>query len=201
MNLDVLGVLSIVLAYFLGSLSSAIIVCHLMKLEDPRKVGSKNPGATNVLRIGGGRAAIITLMGDVFKGLVSVIIAYALLLPVQYIALVGFMVFVGHLYPVFFAFKGGKGVATFVGVLIGFNWLCGLMVVVTWLLVTFIFRISSLAALTSAFMSPIYFLVVVNDIYVVTVISLMAMMIFWRHKINIHNLIEGTESKIGLGKK
>ena len=134
----------ILLAYLLGSVSSAVIVCKLLRLEDPRTQGSKNPGATNVLRLHGKKAAIPTLAGDVLKGIVPVVIGHSLNSSDMILACIGLAAFSGHLFPVFFHFKGGKGVATFVGVLLGTYWVLGLAFMGTWLLMAAIFRYSLL---------------------------------------------------------
>ena len=136
--------------YLIGSISTAIITCKLMGLEDPRSSGSNNPGATNVLRIGGKKAAIITLMGDMLKGLVPVLIVKFFNLEITVVALVAVGAFLGHLFPLFFKFKGGKGVATFFGSLIGISWQAGLAALASWLLIAYIFKYSSLSALLTA---------------------------------------------------
>ena len=136
----------IALAYLLGSVSTAIIVCKLMGLPDPRTEGSGNPGATNVLRVGGKKAAAITLFGDTLKGLLPVLIARAFTSDPLILGLVGLAAFLGHLYPVFFGFKGGKGVATMLGVLFGYSWWVGLATAATWLIVAKVFKVSSLSA-------------------------------------------------------
>ena len=191
----------IALAYLCGSLSSAIIVCRAMGLGDPRREGSGNPGATNVLRLYGKTPAALTLAGDVLKGFVPVFLA--VLMPVSdgILALTAFAAFVGHLYPVYFGFRGGKGVATLIGVLFGMNWLLGAAFVATWLIVALLFRISSLAALTSSALVPVYTLYLMPSIYLVATTTMMAALLFWRHRRNIRNLIAGTEDRIGSGKR
>ncbi|HIC99881.1 MAG TPA: glycerol-3-phosphate 1-O-acyltransferase PlsY, partial [Piscirickettsiaceae bacterium] len=147
------------LAYLLGSVSSAIIVCRLMGLGDPREAGSGNPGATNVLRIGGEKgklAAAITLLGDLLKGLLAVLMARAVGVEGWQLAVVGMGAFIGHLYPLFFGFRGGKGVATFLGVLFGMNGWMGVVFAVIWLFVAKVLKISSLAALVASALSPLY---------------------------------------------
>ncbi|MCX7111402.1 MAG: glycerol-3-phosphate 1-O-acyltransferase PlsY [Proteobacteria bacterium] len=184
-------------AYFLGSLSSAVITSRLMGLPDPREEGSKNPGATNMLRLGGKKAAIITLLGDLLKGVVPLVVAKALDAPYAVLAAVGLAAFIGHLYPVFFGFKGGKGAATALGVLAGYSWLVGLAALLTWLSVAYLSRISSLAALTAAALAPLYvwFLLQTPVLTVATV--LMCTVLFWRHKSNIRRILRGEESKFG----
>ena len=149
-------ILLIALAYLIGSVSSAVIVCKLLQLEDPRTQGSRNPGATNVLRLFGKKAAIPTLIGDMLKGAVPVVIGHSLNSPDMVLACIGLAAFSGHLFPVFFNFKGGKGVATLIGVLLGTYWILGLAFIGTWLLMAVIFRYSSLSGLTAAAMTPVY---------------------------------------------
>lgn len=188
----------IVLAYLIGSISSAIIVCRLMRLPDPRSHGSGNPGATNVLRVGGKKAAAITLFGDMLKGLLPVVAAK--LLGVGYLALAvtGFAAFIGHLYPVFFAFKGGKGVATMLGVLFGLHWGVGLATALTWLITAKVFRISSLSALVATLLAPFYVLLIIgSNKPLIICTAVMTLILFWRHRSNIQNLLTGKEGRIG----
>ena len=195
----------ILLAYLLGSVSSAVIVCKLLQLEDPRTQGSKNPGATNVLRLYGKKAAIPTLVGDVLKGVVPVVIGHSLNSSDMILAGIGLAAFSGHLFPVFFHFKGGKGVATFVGVLLGTYWVLGLAFMGTWLLMAAIFRYSSLSGLTAAAMTPAYTALLLgsslntsfNSEWLIFSTLLMAILLFWRHTSNIKNLLSGKEDKIG----
>lgn len=182
-------------AYLIGSISSAILICRLMGLPDPRGQGSGNPGATNVMRIGGKKAAVITLLGDLLKGLLPVYTARMLEIPVEILVATGLAAFIGHLYPVFFGFKGGKGVATSLGVLLGISWWLGLAVIMTWLAVYKIGKISSLAALCASTLSPIYAWFIVGDVRVVAVASVMTVLLLWRHKSNIQRLLAGVEGK------
>jgi glycerol-3-phosphate acyltransferase PlsY len=184
-------------AYLTGSVSAAIITCRIMGLPDPRSSGSKNPGATNVLRLGGKKAAIITLSGDLFKGLLPVLAAQLMQLDMNIIALTGLAAFLGHLYPIFFNFKGGKGVATALGVYFGLYWLAGLLFVVVWLLVASISRISSLSALTATLLIPVFFYYIDESPWVVGTTSVMAILIFWRHRSNIKNILNGVEKRLG----
>jgi len=171
-----------------------------MGLDDPRLHGSKNPGATNVLRLHGKVAAALTLGGDVIKGVLPVACAQALNAPDLVIALTGFAAFCGHLFPVYFKFRGGKGVATLIGVLFGMHWLLGLSFILTWIVVAALFRYSSLSALIAAALTPAYtFIVLQSPIYVICN-GLLAGILFWRHRMNIQNLIAGTEVKIGNNK-
>ena len=193
-----INIAMVVAGYLCGSVASAVIVCRLMGLEDPRRGGSGNPGATNVLRLHGKTGAALTLAGDVLKGLLPVAAAVWLGLPHPVVALTGLAAFGGHLYPVFFGFKGGKGVATLIGVLFGTWWLLGVLFVITWALVAAISRYSSLSALTAAALTPLYTWLVLPEGAYIVCFSLMAALLFWRHRTNIRNLLAGTESKIGV---
>lgn len=184
------------LAYLTGSVSSAIIVCRVMGLADPRENGSGNPGATNVMRIGGKKAAAITLAGDALKGLLPVLLAKLLDVNSLLLAAVVFAAFLGHLYPIFFGFKGGKGVATSFGVTLGVDWLLGLAVSGTWLAVYKIGKISSLSALVAAVLTPFYVWFIVRDAYLVAVFVLISSILLWRHRSNIQRLLSGEETKI-----
>ncbi len=181
-------------AYLIGSISSAIIICRLMGLPDPREQGSGNPGATNVMRIGGKKAAGITLLGDTLKGLLPVYAANVLGLPVELIAATGLAAFIGHLYPVFFSFKGGKGVATSVGVLLGFSWVLGFAFIATWYLIYKLGKISSLSALVASILSPVFAWFIVGDKAIVAASVTMMFFLLWRHKGNIQRLLAGEES-------
>ena len=180
-------------AYLIGSISSAIIICRLMGLPDPREQGSGNPGATNVMRLGGKKAAAITLLGDLLKGLLPVYLAKVMGVSVELLALTGLAAFLGHLYPLFFKFEGGKGVATSIGVLLGFSWPLGLAFVATWLLIYKVGKISSLSALFASVISPVYAWFLVGDYYVVGAAVFMMVFLLWRHKSNIQRLINGEE--------
>ncbi|MCG8378185.1 MAG: glycerol-3-phosphate 1-O-acyltransferase PlsY [Proteobacteria bacterium] len=187
----------ILLAYLLGSIASAVLVCRIFNLSDPRSEGSGNPGATNVMRLHGKKAAILTLTGDVLKGFIPVFIALLLNQPPLIVALCGLAAFSGHLFPVFFKFKGGKGVATLIGVLFASQWQLGLAYVVSWLIMAFIFRYSSLAALTAAFLTPVFSWFLLHELnYLICHVIMMGLLI-WRHQSNIQNLISGKEDKIG----
>ena len=188
-----MGWLLIPAAYCLGSVSSAIIICRMMGLPDPREQGSGNPGATNVMRIGGKKAAGITLLGDMLKGFLPVFLANSLGLSPLLQALVGLAAFLGHLYPVFFGFKGGKGVATSLGVLLGFSWILGFAVIGTWLLVYKLRKISSLSALIASALSPIYAWFILGDKLIVGAATVMTLFLLYRHKGNIQRLLAGEE--------
>ena len=191
----------VVLAYLLGSLSFAVIVSKAMRLDDPRSYGSGNPGATNVLRSGNKRAAIFTLLLDAVKGVVAVLIARGLAERLGYgdgvVALAGLASFLGHLYPVFFRFQGGKGVATAAGVLLALNPWVGLASLGTWLVIAIATRYSSLAALVTALLAPVYVHLLHGDPQVVIAVAVMSVLLIWRHRANISKLLNGTESKLG----
>ncbi len=183
-------------AYLLGSLSSAIIVARSMGLPDPRTQGSGNPGATNMLRIGGKKAAAITLLGDAFKGLIPMLAAHALDVPPLFLALTGLAAFLGHLYPVFFGFQGGKGVATALGVQFGLHWAIGLCVAAIWFVVARLVNISSLAALVSMSLAPLVVWLTWPEPDLVIMQAIITLLLIWRHRSNIRNLMEGKEGKI-----
>lgn len=195
--MNITALLLILIAYLLGSVSSAIIVCKLMGLPDPRTQGSGNPGATNVLRLGGKKAAAITLLGDMLKGFIPAFIAYLLHLPALVLALAGLAAFLGHLFPVFFRFQGGKGVATMLGVLFGWHWSVGVATALTWLIMAKVFRISSLAALIATLLAPLYVWWLIGPQPALIVITIaMTAVLYWRHRSNIQKLIQGDEGKI-----
>ena len=190
-----------VLGYLMGSISSAVVIARMMGLKDPRTEGSGNPGATNILRYGGRKAAVLTLVGDVLKGVVPVLIARALTQDPVILAAVVVAAFLGHLYPVFFGFKGGKGVATAFGVFAALNPWLGLAMAVSWLIVAAAFRYSSLAALTTAALVPVYvWWLQPGTAYLLMALVVVALL-FWRHRDNIRRLLAGTESKISLGSR
>ncbi len=198
-------VIAVLAAYLIGSISFAVVTSRLFGLSDPRTYGSKNPGATNVLRSGNKKAAIMTLIGDGAKGWLAVWLASyfgpRFGLGDEAVALVALAVFLGHLWPVFFRFVGGKGVATALGVLIGINPIVGLGTLITWLAVAYAFRYSSLAALIAAAFAPFYYGVVERIDAIFFAIFIMSMLLVWRHSSNIGNLIAGKESRIGSKKK
>ena len=192
-------------AYLIGSISFAVVVSKCMRLPDPYSYGSGNPGATNVLRTGNKRAAVLTLLGDALKGWLAVTIARVVLgdaLLMQSTAAwilcgVVIAVFLGHLYPVFHGFKGGKGVATACGILFGINLFLGLATLATWLIVAFFLRYSSLAALAAAVFGPMYFVVLFGFQPMAIALSVVCALLIWRHRSNIQNLMNGTEARIG----
>ena len=192
--------LAIAGAYLLGSISFAVLVSKLMGLPDPHTYGSKNPGATNVLRTGSKAAALLTLIGDSCKGAVAVLLAafFVTTVPLE-LALVGLAAFLGHLYPVFHRFQGGKGVATAAGVLLALDWRVGVGTLLTWGIIALFLRYSSLAALVAALFAPI------GTIYLLgwqagVVVAVMSAFLVWRHKGNIERLLAGTEPRIGAKK-
>ena len=195
------SLVAVVAAYLVGSLSFAVIISRAMGLADPRSYGSKNPGATNVLRSGNRAAAVLTLAFDALKGYVPVMAA--LLLGPRFglgemtVALVGLAAFLGHLWPVFFRFQGGMGVATAAGVLLALNPWLGLATLLTWVIVAAFFRYSSLASLVSAGFAPFYQLLIWGPSPVVLTIAVMSLLLVYRHSANIRKLLAGTESKLG----
>jgi len=192
-----MNLLLITAGYLLGSLSSAIIICRLLGLPDPRGQGSGNPGATNVLRIGGKKAAAATLIGDMLKGLIPVLVAKLLGADLAIQAAVAVAAFLGHLYPLFFGFKGGKGVATALGVLLGVHWPVGLLTIATWIVIAKVFKISSLAALLAILVTPLYIWLLIPNKSLLIAMLFMGGLLFWRHRSNIKSLLAGTEEKIG----
>ena len=205
----VYSALATIAAYLLGSLSFAVIVSRAMGLSDPRTYGSKNPGATNVLRSGSKAAAVVTLLLDAVKGWLPVVLVRWFGEPWglgEYtVALVGLAAFLGHLWPVFFRFEGGKGVATALGVLVGISGWLGLAVGVVWLVVAFVSRYSSLASLAAAVLAPVIYVLASGTLWysersIVAAIVVMSALLAWRHKENIARLIQGKESRLGKGK-
>jgi len=184
-------------AYLLGSVSSAIVIARLFGLQDPRQVGSGNPGATNILRYGGKKAAILTLAGDILKGVVPVLAAHALKVEPLVLALTMLAAFLGHLFPVFHGFKGGKGVATAAGALLALNGWVGLALVGSWLVMAFTTRYSSLSAIVVTLLSPVYVWWFTREPLLIAATAVMGALLLWRHKANIRKLLAGTEPKIG----
>jgi len=205
-SMSSIEIILILAAYLIGSISTAIIVCKIMSLPDPRSEGSGNPGATNVLRVGGKKAAAITLFGDMLKGFLPVFIAMYFGIGDIAFAVVGLAAFLGHLYPVFFGFKGGKGVATMLGVLFGIHWSVGLATALTWLIMAKGFKISSLSALIATALAPFYIYGLMSFVFefpmthvlpLIISCSIMTVILFWRHRSNIQDLLSGKEDKIG----
>ena len=200
-----MDILLIPIAYLIGSVSFAVVVSKCMRLPDPHSYGSGNPGATNVLRTGNKGAAVLTLLGDALKGFVAVVLARMILgeeslsssLNSWILCGVVVAVFLGHLFPIFHGFKGGKGVATACGVLFGINWILGFATLATWIIVAKFMRYSSLAALAAAVFGPIYFVFLFGFHPMGIALLIVCALLIWRHRSNIHNLMNGTESRIG----
>lgn len=192
----ILPIVLIIAAYLLGSVSTAILASKLFNFPDPRSHGSNNPGTTNVLRLGGKIPAAFTLLGDVLKGLIPVIIAQSLGLSDMWIVLIAIAAFAGHLFPLYYGFKGGKGVATAMGVFIGLNPIIGLAVLATWLSAAFAFNTSSIAALIAVLFAPFYFFLVTGSAALGFGLLVITALIYWKHIPNIQRVLMGTESKI-----
>lgn len=201
MSYSLIAIIAAILAYLIGSVSFAVVVSRAMSLPSPHTYGSGNPGATNVLRTGNKAAALLTLLGDALKGWVVVVLAKAYfanvtdaqwIIPVAVVA-----VFIGHLFPIFHRFKGGKGVATAAGILFGINPILGLATLSTWLIIAFFFRYSSLAALAAAVFAPLYCFFLFGSNLLLGAVLLMSVLLIWRHKSNIQNLLNGKEGRIG----
>ena len=184
-------------SYLLGSLSAAILVCRALGKGDPREVGSGNPGATNVLRAHGKGPALATLAGDVLKGYVPVLLAPLAGMDARGVAGAGAAAFIGHLFPVFFGFKGGKGVATLIGVMLGYDWQLGLGFIITWLAVAAVTRYSSLAALCATTAAPLLAVLLSLPMAYALALGVMGIAVFWRHRDNMARLRAGTEGRIG----
>ena len=196
-----LNFILVISSYLVGSVSTAVIVSRLMGLPDPRREGSGNPGATNVLRVGGKKAAVITLLGDVLKGVVPVLVSTAISGNPVIVTLVALAAFLGHLYPVFFGFKGGKGVATACGAVTALSWPVGLALSATWLLIALIFRLSSLSSMLSALLAPLYAAWFGLPVASVVGIAAISAILLMRHRANISRLVAGEESRINLASR
>ena len=192
--------LTVLAAYCLGSISFAIVVSRLMRLPDPRSYGSKNPGTTNVLRSGRKAAAVLTLLGDAGKGWLAVWLAAEITGEAPAVALAGLAVFLGHLYPVFHRFQGGKGVATAAGILFGFDLWLGCGSVATWIIVAAFFRYSSLAAVIAAAFASVFAFVILGSVDSAAAVLAISALLLWRHKANIARLLAGTEPRLGAKK-
>jgi glycerol-3-phosphate acyltransferase PlsY len=197
---------AVLVAYLLGSLTFAVFVCKLLGLPDPRTYGSKNPGSSNVLRSGSKTAALLTLLLDAFKGFLPVLLVKLYGEPyglgVGATALVGLAAFFGHLYPLYFKFKGGKGVATAAGVILAISWSLGLATLGTWLIIAYFFRYSSLAALVAAVFAPVYYLMGDGVAWsaetpLTAALIVMSGMLVYAHRDNMTRLLKGTESRLG----
>ncbi len=186
----------IVLSFLLGSISSAIIVCKLMHLPDPRSLGSQNPGATNVLRIGGKKPAFVVLVFDLLKGFIPVALSLFFGFSLFMASLVAISVFLGHIYPIWFSFKGGKGVATFLGAVLALDFISGIITALIWLFIAKVLKISSLSALIAVAISPVIFYYSTNETLSSFVIIIMSLWVFWTHKGNISRLLNKKEDKL-----
>ena len=194
----ILGIVLVVLGYLCGSLASAVIVCRIMKLPDPRREGSGNPGATNVLRLGGKTAAALTLAGDVLKGTIPVLLAHLLSDSPAVLAATAVAAFIGHLYPVFFQFKGGKGVATAFGAIAALVYPVALFMGAVWVLVAMVTRYASLASISAAVMAPLFTLLFIREPAYVLALTAIAALLVYRHWGNIERLRDGSEPEISL---
>ena len=185
------------LAYLMGSVSSAILISKFMGISDPREIGSGNPGATNILRYGGKKAAFLTFLGDAGKAAVPIIVAQTMGVAATITTLVGVCALIGHMYPIFYKFNGGKGIATMIGMAIALDPLLGASFITCWLCVAAVSRYSSLAALGAVLLMPFFAWKLNQDMASVALLILAGTLIFFRHKTNIENLVSGTEKKIG----
>ncbi len=190
-------ILMVVGAYLLGSINSAIIVSKAFSLPDPRDLGSGNPGATNILRTGSKIAAAITLAGDLLKGLIPVLAVDLFTANAPLVAATGIAALLGHMYPLYYGFKGGKGVATTLGVLLGFDWLLGAIWIAFWLFTALLFRYSSLAALVATLLILVISWFWTENIWIFISLAIITLFVFWRHRSNMRNLLSGDETKIG----
>lgn len=188
----------LIASYFLGSVSSAIIICRILGLPDPRTEGSKNPGATNVLRISGKKVAAFVLIFDGLKGAMPILLAHYFGLSLFELTIILLSAFLGHVFPIYYGFKGGKGVATYLGGLIGLNFFVGLTFSIIWLIVAKVIKVSSIAALTATLLSPIYFyFITTHDVKATLVIFLINLFIYFTHRENIRRIMNGDEGVIG----
>ena len=187
----------ILLAYFFGSLNSSIIFSKILKLKDPREYGSKNPGATNILRSGNKALALATLIFDMFKGFLPVFVAFFFIEDQIYIQIIGLCSILGHIFPIYYKFKGGKGVATSFGVILAFDIILGFICLLTWLITAFLFRYSALSAIVSFALLPIYTWFSYEKIIATSLFLILAIIVIYMHKTNIKNLLNNKETKIG----
>lgn len=189
-----MNVIYLLFSYLIGAISFGIVISHIFSLPDPRTIGSKNPGATNVLRTGKKLAALLTLLGDALKGSLTVGLAQYFELSALMVGLIAIATLIGHVFPIYYGFKGGRGVATAAGILFMFSWIMGLIVLAIWLGVFFIWRYSSLAAIIAASLSPVIGFFYKIDFYELIATSIIALILILRHVENIKRLIDGTES-------
>jgi glycerol-3-phosphate acyltransferase PlsY len=188
--------LFILLAYLFGSLNFAIIICKLAKLPDPRKEGSHNPGATNVLRLGGKRLAVLVVAGDLLKAVIPVLIARFMHIENMALSIIAMSAVLGHMYPIFFRFEGGKGIATTLGALFALSLYVGLADGITWIIIAYLFRYSSLASLVAMVLAPIFIIIFSNSTYVLPMIVIVIIIVI-KHRANIQRLLKGTEPTLG----
>ena len=197
LDTTLLQILLVIAAYLLGSISSAILISQVFGLPDPRKLGSGNPGATNVLRTGNKFAAAVTLLGDLLKGFIPVFVAVTFFDKPILVFATGLAALLGHMHPIYYEFKGGKGVATTLGILLGLDWLLGTIWIFLWLVVALIFRYSSLAALIATLLIALFAWLQQHHVWELTLLAIIVLLVYWKHQSNIKNLLSGKESKIG----
>ncbi len=197
MDSQVIYGIGIILAYLAGSISCSILIARLLRLPDPRSLGSGNPGATNMLRTGSKKAAAFTLIGDLLKGLIPLLIARSLNFDLFILCLMGMAATLGHMYPIYYQFRGGKGVATTLGVLLGINWILAVVWVASWISTAKLSGYSSLAALVATALLPVVAYLMQSQAIVIYLTGAIAILVIWRHRSNIKNLIDGKETKIG----
>ena len=188
---------TVIFSYLLGSTNSSIILSKLYKLPDPRGYGSKNPGATNILRSGNKVIALSVLVFDILKGCLPVLIAYYLLEDRVYAQVIGVFAVIGHIFPIFYKLKGGKGVATALGAILGFDFVLGLICLLTWLITAFLFRYSALSAIVSFTFLPVYTWLSYENLVITSIYLFLAIIVIYKHKTNINNLLNNEETKIG----
>jgi len=187
----------IIISYVIGSVNSSIVFSKIYKLPDPRKYGSKNPGATNILRSGNKILALAIVIFDILKGFLPVVIAYYFLKEYVYVQIIGVIAVIGHIYPIFYKFKGGKGVATSFGSILAFDFILGLICLMTWLITAFLFRYSALSAIVSFTFLPIYTWLSYENYTITSIYLILAIVVIYKHKTNIKNLLNNEEAKIG----
>ena len=187
----------IIISYIIGSVNSSIVFSKIYKLPDPRKYGSKNPGATNILRSGNKILALAIVIFDILKGFLPVVIAYYFLKEDVYVQIIGVIAVIGHIYPIFYKFKGGKGVATSFGSILAFDFILGLICLMTWLITAFLFRYSALSAIVSFTFLPIYTWLSYENYTITSIYLILAIVVIYKHKTNIKNLLNNEEAKIG----
>ena len=196
-TITISSILFLTISYLIGSVNSSIIFSKLCKFQDPREYGSKNPGATNILRSGNKVLAFATLIFDMLKGTLPVIFAFYIFKDKSYAQIVGIIAVIGHIFPIFYKFKGGKGVATAFGSIIGFDIILGLICLLTWLITAFLFRYSALSAIVTFTFLPLYTWLSYEILTLTSIYTILSIVVIYKHKTNIGNLINNTETKIG----